>query len=862
MKFCALQYILCAPVGDPVGGGAGGSTIPAAIANARLDASRVEKAFVAPKTADDYVGQLIRFLLHLFDKHEGLIPEPHLAQMTMYNANDARTFQEKPTRKDDEDPRKELRGYIRRVIDNIQPAREGAPHNSPFNIDGNNALTYEVIRDYMITKYNVVEVDKDAAVKYLRAIGKSELVTPQMQTGPRKVKLEVYQSESTFSAIRSAVAYVYKTARVAMPDDMSRELPIFIEGMKRTETAAKRILGLKIQKGKDPLSWEGYEYCARTLFLSGEMKDVYFHTFLVLDWNLMKRAENCVDAKINNISFQDDSLVFEFEKCKTRQTGDPFGPWHVYSNPEKPWLCPVLALARYLFCYPEVLRGDVPLFEGTNQYARYSAGMLKFYKEHQDDLRSMGIDYKSLGSHSARKGVGTMVASGCTIGPPIVPLCLRAGWKLGGVKDKYLFLEGAGDMYCGRCAVGLNPTTIEFGISCAYFDYTELVPDERIRMKIKVNDHLAHRIPNFSEVDANALKLAQYCFAALCKAHTYLSENLHANCPLRNAAVFKDIPEDILQLAVTKYPWNETADTPKFTGLPPHIVSLAKLESLERTVANIPNTFMGMMREEMDNRQFFATEHNTHEILNAVSSLTTKIVEELLEKTNLVRQATMDAAAAGAADQNRANNDELIIPDEDEDGLWCDQQLTNAANADSASQSAQSAEQLQLNRRRAQERAAATVKKRKLKVGYHHGKLNPLTSTFQFAPMTCLQLIQNWFIGDLNRNIPPLYSLDSKHVEFMVNGKGGKRGNQVRNKMVSFMRIVEKEALLKHVWVEKQCDWTHHSVIRMWDAISQDFTTKYCQTKRKKELKWSTVYSNMSAANAFNNPRNKKNKNT
>ena len=102
-------------------------------------------------------------------------------------------------------------------------------------------------------------------------------------------------------------------------------------------------------------------------------------------------------------------------------------------------ICPVLALARYLFCYPEVLRGDVPLFEGTNKYARYSAGMLKFYKEHQDDLKRMGIDYKSLGSHSVRKGVGTMVASGCTGGPPIVPLCLRAGWKLGGVKDnKYV----------------------------------------------------------------------------------------------------------------------------------------------------------------------------------------------------------------------------------------------------------------------------------------------------------------------------------------------------------------------------------------------------------------------------------------
>ena len=281
--------------------------------------------------------------------------------MEVFNANDVRTFKKKRTRKDGEDPRSELRGYIRSIIKNIQPAREGAPHNSPFKIDGEGALTYKVIRDYMTTKYNVVEVDKDAAIKYLREIGKGEQVTNQMQTGPRKVKVEVYQSESQFSGIRSAIAYVYKAARVAMPDDMSRELSLFIEGMKRIETAAKRHLGLKIQKGKDALTWEGYEYTARTLFLSGEPKDVYFHTFLVLDWNLMKRAENCVDAKINNISFKDDSLVFEFEKSKTRQTGDPFGPWHVYSNPEKPWLCPVLALARYLFCYPEVLRGDVPL---------------------------------------------------------------------------------------------------------------------------------------------------------------------------------------------------------------------------------------------------------------------------------------------------------------------------------------------------------------------------------------------------------------------------------------------------------------------------------------------------------------------
>ena len=123
-------------------------------------------------------------------------------------------------------------------------------------------------------------------------------------------------------------------------------------------------------------------------------------------------------------------------------------------QPENPHICPVLALARYLFCFPEVLRGDVPLFEGTNQYARYSSRMLLLYKEMKDDLRRIGTDYRDLGSHSAHKGVGTMVASGSTVGPPIVPLCLRAGWALGGFKHKYLICADAGGMHVGRCTSG------------------------------------------------------------------------------------------------------------------------------------------------------------------------------------------------------------------------------------------------------------------------------------------------------------------------------------------------------------------------------------------------------------------------
>ena len=36
----------------------------------------------------------------------------------------------------------------------------------------------------------------------------------------------------------------------------------------------------------------------------------------------MKRAENCVDCKITHITFEGDSLVFQFAKSKSQQDGE------------------------------------------------------------------------------------------------------------------------------------------------------------------------------------------------------------------------------------------------------------------------------------------------------------------------------------------------------------------------------------------------------------------------------------------------------------------------------------------------------------------------------------------------------------
>ena len=46
-------------------------------------------------------------------------------------------------------------------------------------------------------------------------------------------------------------------------------------------------------EGKREMSKIAYSILAKYLFESDKMEHVFAHLFLTLDWNLMKRAENC-----------------------------------------------------------------------------------------------------------------------------------------------------------------------------------------------------------------------------------------------------------------------------------------------------------------------------------------------------------------------------------------------------------------------------------------------------------------------------------------------------------------------------------------------------------------------------------------
>ena len=78
MKFfgIALQCLLLSPTtGIP-----GAAAVPAAI-NARVGTERVERSFVGDESALSYEDQLIRFIVHLYDKHDNYLEEFHRNQM-------------------------------------------------------------------------------------------------------------------------------------------------------------------------------------------------------------------------------------------------------------------------------------------------------------------------------------------------------------------------------------------------------------------------------------------------------------------------------------------------------------------------------------------------------------------------------------------------------------------------------------------------------------------------------------------------------------------------------------------------------------------------------------------------------------
>ncbi|KAF0775917.1 hypothetical protein AaE_000383, partial [Aphanomyces astaci] len=110
---------------------------------------------------------------------------------------------------------------------------------------------------------------------------------------------------------------------------------------------------------------------------------------------------------------------------------------HCYANPFKPAICLYVALGVYLSCNNRITPTE--LFPGANQKDRFGKSLAALIEAPKTGAK------KDIGTHSIRKGAATFVSSGSTGGTSIVSVCLRCGWSLGNVMERYFRYEAVGD---------------------------------------------------------------------------------------------------------------------------------------------------------------------------------------------------------------------------------------------------------------------------------------------------------------------------------------------------------------------------------------------------------------------------------
>ena len=375
------------------------------------------------------------------------------------------------------------------------------------------------------------------------------------------------------------------------------------------------------------MSREVYKKMCQLLLESESDEYIFARCFLTLEWNLMARADNVASAMVSHVEWQGDSLVFHFAKTKAAQEGEcVFKPWHVYANPVESEICPILVFSKYVLTHPGILEsnGQNSLFPGADQYRRFMNIFSKLLRDNADVFKDLGYVPSDLGSHSARKGSATLVATGSTVSPPFSAICLRAGWSMGSVKERYIHYEMAGDQFVGRTVCGLNCLTTDFALSPCYFDFTNCEEPELKREELNI--WMRSNIIGGRNLNAKILHMTRFLFATVCYHYSYLQEHCHPKNRLLNEPVFCQCPQEFQEFAVAKYPWDATLETPKLSGVPPHVMMMSDLRRFETKLDDMGDQIMDRMVNELNERDIGGGMHHATVITDQLRTLNEEFI--------------------------------------------------------------------------------------------------------------------------------------------------------------------------------------------------------------------------------------------
>ena len=597
-----------------------------------------------------------------------------------------------------------------------------------------------------------------------------------------------YLSKSSYGSARSALMHLYRGYGAVMEQSFKTDLANFMRGIKRKVAKQKQDMGTKADEGKKPMSFQVYEKLCQLMMASEDDEYIFGHCFLTLEWNLMARSDNVVHSHVNHLEWRDDCLLYYMLRSKGDQDGSLSSqPWHVYANPMRSDVCPILALGKYLLAYPQVTEGT-KLFSSSDPYQRFSKVLRKCLEDNEAVFNELGVDIDDIGTHSARKGAATHCSTGSTVSPPMASICLRAGWSMGPVKEKYIHYEKAGDQYVGRVVTGLNVNSVEFTVSPPYFNFPETNDaDGRGTGTSTIEEDIKHAISSLilrgRNMSPQTFQLLTSCYASICYHYEHLDNTLHSRSRVRQSPLYQQCKDEWKAIAVVDYPWSAKAKTPSLTGIPPHIILLSKLQTISENIETFKTDFKEVLVSELDARE-----------IGSNNFAAQRVIDELTTTRNQIRDMIRDQGRSPTIEPTRGTTG-----------------------------------------------GRGTTIVRPQGPGWHvyGGGFHMLPKDWRIPSMTFVQFILMWLCGDPDNGVPPLSKVTTYHWKDHAT-----QHRRVAADMKYIMGHVKRSAESRNTWNTPSHNWTVGETLRAYESVKALFMYKGrngTARSRFEEFSWRTV---------------------
>jgi hypothetical protein len=412
----------------------------------------------------------------------------------------------------------------------------------------------------------------------------------EVDQGDEFASKKVTMSPSCMQGYKSALKNYYGDRGARLDSVLDNWLDEFIKGYKKAIAQKKESGVMDMSEGKSSLSFIGYRSICEYMMkihpvgrLWTWQEGLFSWLYMVLTWNLMCRSYNSAHLMLQHFDWRNDCLLIRFAKTKSDSTGEGISnEKHVYANPLTPSICPVLALAVFVWSTPRAV-GDMKLFCGLSQEDRFTKILHKVLKQ-IPGATNLGASIKDLGCHSNRKGSTSFALNIHWISA--VQVYLRAGWSLGNVQDRYIFAGAGGDQVVGRAVSGLPCNSEYFAALPPHFSSEDLI----------LLDHVGWEriLPGYSHFPCGFQRTIPFLFASLCYHHDWLRTNLSAEHPLWKQPLFTRSINEFTGNIMTVFSekvlsgiFHCSTSGISATGIPSHLLIVSEMENLKRVVIGL-----------------------------------------------------------------------------------------------------------------------------------------------------------------------------------------------------------------------------------------------------------------------------------